>query len=865
MNYSDRLVRGYFANLNRRLPVSKTLTLKLRIAKIPMLTAKVTFYTALICFFSGQSVFCFGEVGLAILPNSFTLYGPNAEQRVVVQQIRNGEYLSSCESGVEFSTNDCDIIRIDDGVIRPVSNGQASILVRWNGKEAAASITVVAAASHASLSFRNDILPILTKAGCNMGACHGALAGKGGFKLSLQGYDAEADFSRIALEARGRRIELSDPGRSLILAKPTGAVPHKGGLRFSVESPEYQKIAQWIALGATPPQDDDARTVSIRVLPDTAILPVGSRQQLVVLAKRSNGQTEDVTRWAKFESTDTSVVEVDGQGRVHVVGHGEGSVTAWFDSKIVIARMTIPFEYEISPRAYDHLASENFIDNLVVKKLKRLNLQPSGLADDNTFIRRVFLDTIGTLPTSLEVIDFVNDLRTNKRELLIDTLLNRPEFVDYWAYRWSDVLLVNGQRLRPKAVQAYYHWIRKQVEDNTPWDEFVRSLVTSQGNSLENGATNFYALHQDAESIAENVCKAFLGLALDCAKCHNHPLEKWTNDQYYGMANMFARVRGKGWGGDPRTGDGERTVYAATSGELIQPSTRKPQPPTPLDGEPIEMDWQGDRRIPLADWLTAPENPYFARAITNRIWANFFGVGLVEEVDDLRTSNPASNEELLRAASQFVIDQNYDLKSLMRKILTSNAYQLSSAPLPKNASENRFYSRYYPRRMMAEVLLDSISQVANVPSEFSDISFPSSDKFATDFYPKGTRAIQLYDSAVMSHFLDSFGRNSRTITCECERTATPTLVQALHLSNGDTINEKLGAPGSIVDELIASKMEPSEILEKMYLTCLSRTPSDTEMSELLPYLESSSESPDREIIEDLLWSIMSSREFIFNH
>ena len=430
------------------------------------------------------------------------------------------------------------------------------------------------------------------------------------------------------------------------------------------------------------------------------------------------------------------------------------------------------------------------------------------------------------------------------------------------------MLLVNGRLLRPKGVEAYYKWIHNEVKQNTPWDEFARRIVTSTGSSVENGATNFFALHQDPQNMAENVSQAFLGLSIACAKCHNHPLEKWTNNQYYAFANLFSRVRAKGWGGDFRSGDGVRTLYVAQKGELVQPLTGKPQPPTPLDGEPLSFESTGDRRIPLANWLTSPENPYFARSITNRVWANFFGVGIVEEVDDLRRSNPASNAELLDAAANYLVKNKFDLKSLMRLILQSKSYQQSSQPLEQNADERRFYSRYFVRRMMAEVLLDAASQVTDVPTPFTHIGFPGGDRQETKLYPKGTRAIQLYDSAVESYFLKAFGRNDRAITCECERSDEPSLVQVLHIANGDTLNGKLKAKENRISKLLAAEMTDEQRLEEIYLATLARFPSEKEKKAMLAAIqEVSAEDADqrRIVYEDVVWSLMSTVEFLFNH
>ena len=475
----------------------------------------------------------------------------------------------------------------------------------------------------------------------------------------------------------------------------------------------------------------------------------------------------------------------------------------------------------------DSRKPRNFIDEQVDKQLARLNLPASPACTDAEFVRRAYVDTIGRLPEVDEVRAFLADSSPAKRDALIESLLKRPEFADYWTYKWSDLLMLSGTRLRPAALKTYYQWIHKQVADGAPWDQFVRAIVTATGESVENGPTNFYALSQSPEDMTENVSQAFLGLSIGCAKCHNHPLEKWTNDQYYGMASLFARVRAKGWGGEGRSGDGRRTLYVAESGELVQPRTGKPQPPTPLDGRPLAFDDPADRRVSLAKWLTAPENPYFARSIANRVWANFFGVGLVEKVDDMRVSNPASNEALLAAAADYLVKQKFDLKALMKAILQSNAYQRTSRPLPGNQADHRFYSRYYPRRMMAEVLHDAIVQVSQVPTKFDTIAFPGGDVQKTDFYPLGTRAVQLYDSAVENYFLQTFGRNPRRIVCECERSGEPTMVQVLHLSNGITLNEKLKAPGNRLDKLLKLRregMSAAALIDEIYLASLARYP-----------------------------------------
>jgi hypothetical protein len=638
----------------------------------------------------------------------------------------------------------------------------------------------------------------------------------------------------------------SDPGRSLVLTKPSGGVPHKGGLRFRPGSREYRVIADWIAAGTAAPQDDDPRLVRLEILPAATMLKPQTTQQLVVLAHFSDGHREDVTRWVKYTSTNESVAQVDEQGLVNVMGYGEGAITGWYLSRVVIATVSSPFPATVPAEVFAQAERRNFIDELVLGKLSSLNIPPSPQADDGEFLRRAFIDTIGVLPTAEEARAYLADTSADKRDKLIESLLARGEFVDYWAYQWSDLLLVNSERLRPAAMWAFYSWIRNQVEANTPWDEFARAIVTAKGSTLENGATNFFVLHQDPPEMSETTTVAFLGMSINCARCHNHPLEKWTNDQYYAMANLYARVRLK-----TAPGDGNTVVFDATEGELVQPLTGKPRQPSPLDGEPLPLDSLLDRRDHLARWLVSPANPYFARAVTNRVWANFMDAGLVELVDDMRLTNPASNEPLLGAAAEFLVANHFDLKALMRAILRSKTYQRTSRPLPENEADTRFYSRYYPRRMMAEVLLDAMSQVTGAPTAFAE-------------YPAGWRAMQLPDSNVNSYFLKTFGRPDRVVTCECERAAEPTMVQVLHISNGNSLNDKLQSAGNRLEKLLAAGVPDAAIVEDAYLSALSRFPTEAERARLLALLADSG-SEKRQAVEDLYWSVLSSKEFLFNH
>lgn len=798
--------------------------------------------------------------GISLLPGAVALSSPESRQTLVVQSRTADGQFGAQVADSSLSSSDEKVVRIENGIAIPVANGKATITAKAGDKTATAEVTVSGMDQPFHWSFRNHVESVLSKQGCNAGACHGARAGQKGFRLTLFGFDVDADYTYLTRQAIGRRIVPTDPGRSLILTKPTGLLPHKGGVRLDPSSLEYRVLAEWIAAGAPGPREDDPQIVKVEVLPQYTTQSVGHSQQLVVLAHFSDGHVEDATRWAKYTSVSDTVTGVDERGKVTITGPGEGAIKVWYLNYSAMAFMTVPYPNTVPAETFAQLPRRNFLDDEVNAKLAALNLPPSPSADDATFLRRAYLDTIGTLPTIEEARTFLADDSPDKRDKLIDSLLSRPEFVDYWAFKWSDLLLLSGERLRPKGLETYYAWIRQSVAENKPWDQFVREIVTASGSTHENGAANFYALHQDPESMAETVSQAFLGLSVNCAKCHNHPLEKWTNDQYYGFANLFSRVRAKGWGGDYRSGDGLRVVYTDTQGELIQPSRGTAQPPRPLDGAPVPFDATEDRRVPMAQWLTSPENPYFTRAIVNRVWANFFGVGLVEAVDDMRLTNPASNEKLLDAAAAYLVEQKYDLKQLMRAILQSAAYQRASTPLPENQTDERFYSRYYPKRLKAEVLLDAVSQVTAVPTEFH---FLTADGKKGEKAPV-TRAQQLRDVFTDSYFLKTFGQPDRLITCECERSGEPSMTQVLHMLNGDTVNQKLTAAGGAAEKAAA---EPSadEVLDDLFLAALSRLPADDERQRLSSEISGAKPEEKRQVIEDLYWSVLSSREFMFNH
>jgi hypothetical protein len=796
---------------------------------------------------------------LVIIPERITLSGPAAQQPLVVDRVADKRFIGQVTNTIQFTSSDTDVVRIENGAALPVRDGKATIRAKVGRETAKAEVVVSGMDKPFDWSFRNHVQPVLAKFGCSSGACHGAAAGKNGFTLSLRGYNDEGDYLALTRNSMGRRIVPSDPGRSLLVLKPTSAIPHKGGQKFTTEALEYKVLTEWIAAGTPGPKTNDTRIERIEIFPSAVTLRPGMTQQILVRAHFNDGHSEDVTRWAKYTSADQTVSTIEENGQVKVVGHGEGAVTAWYLSRLAIATVSAPYEQKVPRNSFTKALKRNFIDGLALEKLQSLNIPPSPRCTDSEFIRRAFLDTVGVLPTADETRAFLENKSAKKRDVLVESLLKRPEFVDYWTYKWSDLLLVQSKKLKTPAMWSYYSWIRNHVEANTPWDKFVREIVTAQGSTLVNGAGNFFVLHDDPRTMAETTSQAFLGMSINCAKCHNHPMEKWTNDQYYKMANLFARTRSK-----VGTGDGDQIIFAASHGDLVQPLTGKPQVPEPLDGKPLPIDAADDRREHLADWLTSPENPYFTRAIVNRVWANFFGVGLVDPVDDLRKTNPASNEKLLDATATFLAAQKFDLKALMRAILQSETYQRSSVALKENAADKRFYSHYYPRRLSAEVLLDTYSQATDVATEFR-VDLRNENRGLGDKFPLGFRATQLPDTRVFSYFLKTFGRPDREKTCECERASEPSVAQVLHIMNGDTLGQKLAEKNSRVTRWMKDAAPPEKVVDEMFLLSLSRYPSELEKAKLVTAISTVDEKDKRAALEDAFWAVLSSREFLFNH
>lgn len=727
------------------------------------------------------------------------------------------------------------------------------------------------------VSFVNDVIPVLTRAGCNMGTCHGAAAGKNGFKLSLRGFAPELDFVALTRQYQGRRINVLRPEQSLLLRKPLMDIPHLGGKALRRGTPEYDILTRWIAAGTPGPDPRDPHVTALRVTPPTKSLTPNAHLQLRVQAVFSDGSVRDVTHWTRFATNDENVATVMPNGLVTIAGVGQTAIMLGYQDKVAVARVQAPYPNKIDPALYAKLPRANYIDAKVYAKLAALHLAPSQTAGDLEYIRRVTLDLTGALPNPAEARAFAADKDPQKRAKLVDVLMARPEFTDFWAYKWSDLLRVNRGTLKDKGMWAYYSYIHDAVRDNKGWDVMAREVLTAHGNTFLDGPANYFRTALKPEELAENVSQGFLGIRMQCAKCHNHPLEKWTQNEYYGMAQIFARVKYKADLGIYV--NDEMTVYNVSTGDLIQPRLGRPVPPKPLGGPTLALDSTQDRRVFFANWLTRPDNWYFTHSIVNRVWAHFMGRGLVEPVDDMRETNPPSNPELFDALADDFVKHKFDLKHLMRQIVTSRAYQLSSAATPLNANDSQYFSHFLVRRMTAEELLDALSQVTGKPEDFPGM-------------PAGYRASQLPDTHVKSDFMDVLGRPARVITCECERSQEPNMAQALLFINGDLLNRKVTADGGLVDRLIKAGKSDPEILEQLYWTTCGRAPRADERSSDLNALHKAlaaapaavtpapmpgAPAPDpkaqqtqhdaarRRAFEDMLWVLVNSKEFLFNH
>jgi hypothetical protein len=799
------------------------------------------------CFFAlcslcpcGSSLFA---QQIAVYPPDINLETSRDRQSFVVQLTQPDGITRDVTAQAQVSFANPAIVKLDKFHVLPVADGTTEMTVTFNGQSVKIPVKVTKAKEDRPISFKQDVMPVFMRAGCNVGGCHGAARGKDGFRLSLFGFDPDGDHHRLTREFSGRRINLALPAESLLLTKATGAVPHTGGQKITAGDEYYQAVMRWLEADAPLDPPTVALPVSMEVFPPSAVLDgSGEKQRVVVRAKYSDGTDRDVTSLALFLSNNDNAAKIDGNGDVTGGERGEAFVMARFYTfTIGVPFITLPkglqFTWPNPPEA-------NYIDTLVHAKLKKLRIEPSGTCTDEQFVRRVYLDVIGQLPTPEEYARFMVSSLPNKRELLVDELLDRKEFAELWVLKWAELLQIrSSNQVSYKAMLLYYGWLQDKIARNVPTNEWVQELLGANGGTFKNPATNYYQIETDVLKVNENVAQVFMGMRIQCAQCHNHPFDRWTMDDYYSFASFFTQIGRKG-GDDPR----ELIVFNSGGGEVNHPVRGKPMPPKFLGGAAPDVAGK-DRRVVLANWLASPENPYFAKNLANIVWNHFFGQGIVNDVDDVRISNPASNQELLDALGKKFTEYKYDFKKLVRDICTSQAYQRSTTPTKTNESDTRNFARGPIRRIRAETMLDIITQVTDTKNKFQGL-------------PLGARAVQIADGGVSNYFLTTFGRPTRETVCACEVRLEPTLSQSLHLLNGSTVEPKI-AQGNLVGQMLQEKKTPAQIIEQIYIRCLTRVPKPDEMKNLLELV---SKNPDKkQALDDVFWAVMNSREFMFNH
>jgi mono/diheme cytochrome c family protein len=787
-------------------------------------------------------------VSIKIFPPACTLETKRDEQRIIVMATYADDTTRDVTKKVDFTVGDPSLVRVDGNHFTPLADGESTIRVEFFGQSAEVPLKVVAATAERPVSFRLDVMPVLERGGCNTGSCHGSARGQDGFRLSLFGYNPDDDYFRITRELGSRRINLAIPEDSLLVTKSIGAVPHTGGKRFEADSRLNRTLLEWLEAGV--PNDDPAkvaRVTGIEVAPSQLVLEGrGTRQQLTVLAKYSDGTDRDVTPLATFITSNAGSAAVEAGGLVTSGDRGEAFVMARFASFTVGTQViVIPAELQY---ARPQMPEANYIDTLVHEKLHKLRLLPSGDSTDEVFLRRVFLDTIGLLPTPAEHQAFVSNPAPDKRDRLVDELLARKEFTELWVMKFAELLQIRTNptnQVSYKSSLLYFNWLQDRIAKNIPFNQIVRELISANGGTFKTPPTNYYQIEKDTLKLTENLAQVFMGMRIQCAQCHNHPFDRWTTDDYYGFAAFFAQI-GRKQSEDPR----ELIVFNSGGGEMKHLVGGRDVKPKFLGGPEPELKPGSDRRALLADWLSSPDNPYFAKNLANILWAHFFGVGIVDPVDDVRISNPATNPELLEELGRKFIAYNYDFKRLVRDITTSKTYQRTTQANESNALDGRNFSRSLIRRQRAEVMLDAISQVTETKNKFQGL-------------PEGARAVQIADGNVSTYFLRTFGRAERASVCSCEVKMEPNLGQALHLLNGDTTHNRIGA-GKVVENLLQAGRPPAAVIDDLFVRCFSRTPTPAERADLDRALAEAGEAK-RQALEDVFWALLNSKEFMFNH
>jgi hypothetical protein len=799
-------------------------------------------------------------VALAVEPVKFVLDGKWSSQSLLVTGRLSDGSVRDFSGIADFRSANGKIAEVSkEGTVRPVGDGETAIAVlaqAGDSKLAAEVRATVTGAAHDSVYFLRDVMPLVSKLGCNQSACHGTLSGKGGFRLSIFGTDPEDDYAAFTKLAGARALNRIEPWKSLFLLEATGSIPHGGGQRLAPGSPEYRMLLTWITQGAPWAKEKEAKLVSIKVSPEQQSLPRGGTRQLLATAVFSDGSRKDVTRVAEYRPTDAAVAGVDGGGKVRAENFGQSAVVVAYLRQFALARIVVP---QPLPGPFPEVKPNNKIDELVLAKLKELGIPPSEPCTDEAFVRRVYLDAIGVLPTVDEARALLADKDPQKRAKLVDRLLDRPEFADFWALKWGDLFRIKSEypvRVWPLAVQAYSRWVHDSIQQNKPFDQFVRELLVSGGSNFRDPPCNFYraVTNKDAQTFGETVGLLFMGVRLNCARCHGHPSETWTLDDNLGMAAFFTKVAFKAtneWK--------EEIVLFNRYGAVGHPRKREGVKPKFLGGETLpELPQEEDPRVKFADWLTSPQNPWFARNVVNRVWFWLLGRGIVNEPDDMRLTNPPENPALLDFLAEDLRGHKYDLKHIYRLILNSKIYQLSSQPNPWNGTDAVHFSHYPRKRLGAEQLLDMISQVTDTQEGFASwIPVPYLR------LPNGTRAAQIPDGAIESPFLETFGRPPRDTPYECDRNLDATVRQALYRVSSDHLEGKV-AGSQRVQRLCQANKSDADVAEEIYLATLARFPREDEKKKVIEYLVKN-KAARVQAVQDLVWAVLNTKESMFNH
>ncbi len=781
---------------------------------------------------------------IEVFPTSFKLDSPRRVVHFVVTGIYADGSVQDLTRIAELVPQNMEIAKAKGAIISPVANGTTEVLVKAGGHEVNVPIEVVNQETADKISFNYGTLAVLSKQGCNQGACHGSPSGKGGFRMSLRAYDPALDIETLVREAFNRRTNLYEPEKSLLLQKPLMEVAHGGGRRLTKDDAGYQVLVDWIEQGCQLDPSDAPTCVKLDIYPRERILMRPAHtQQMVALAHFSDGSVRDVTRLACFSSSDEAVATVDENGLVVASDRGEAAILVRFLDKLESS--TMMFLKEVPGFKWNDPPENNFVDHHVFAKLHQLEILPSDVCTDEEFIRRVYLDVIGILPTTSETAAFLADSDPDKRSKVVDSLLERPEFAEFWALKWGDLLRIRNAKVSNAGVHKFHRWLVAAFRDNMPYDQFARELLTSTGSTFVNPAANYFRTAAETNDCTETTSQLFLGIRIQCAKCHNHPFERWSQDNYYGIGAFFNRVQRK-----PGPNPEEQVVWVARGGEVTQPRTGKQmQPWLPLQGE-AELTGEGDRRDALVDWLTKPENPFFAKVEVNRIWGHLMGRGIVEPVDDFRDSNPPASASLLAALASDFAAHGYDRKHVIRTILNSRTYQLSSRKNEFNAMDTKYFSHAATRLLTAEQLLDAICRVTQVAEKFAGL-------------PAGTHATALPSPDVESDFLKVFGQPARETACQCERSTDSNLSQALQMINGPLVHSKVRDEKNRLRTLVGEEKSNEQIVTELYLAGLCRMPSEPEMTAATKHIANAGDRMRG--LEDVCWAILNANEFLFQH